>query len=100
MTLSTASGQPCKNCHPKKGRLQRIVEGWGNYIFPDKEIETIAKVRALKCATCDFNKDILDNDITGFLKPLGVVIPVCLKCYCPIEAKTRSITDKCEINRW
>lgn len=100
MTSLTESGQPCRNCNPKKGKLQRIVEGWGNYLFPDKEIETMAKFRALRCATCDFNKDMLDNEITGILKPLGAMIPVCMKCYCPINAKTRSVDEQCEINRW
>ncbi len=100
MTLSKISGQPCKNCGNGKGKLQRIIEGWKNYIFPDPQIELKAKYRALRCASCDFNRDILDNEITGFLKPLGLMIPVCTKCWCPIEAKTRSMDAECEINRW
>ena len=83
MTSLKASGQPCKSCEPKKGKLQRIIEGWGNYLFPDKEIEAIAKFRALKCAICDFNK-----------------LEICSKCACPIPMKTRSMDEKCEINRW
>ena len=101
MTSLTTSEQPCNTCGGnKKGRLQRIVEGWKNYIFPNKEVETIAKVRALRCATCDFNKDMLDSALPDILKPKDVTISVCTKCYCPIAQKTRSMDSECEINRW
>ena len=83
MTSLEKSEQPCKSCTSNKGKLQRIIEGWGNYLFPDKGIEAMAKLRALKCATCDFN-----------------ILEVCTKCICPIPAKTRSVDSKCEINRW
>lgn len=101
MTLYQTSEQPCNTCgNAKKGRLQRIVEGWENYVFPDPEVEKVAKVRALRCATCDFNKDMLDSALPDILKPKGMTISVCTKCYCPIAQKTRSMDSKCEINRW
>ena len=101
MTSEPASEQPCNTCgNNSKGRLQRIIEGWKNYVFRDPEVEKVAKYRALRCATCDFNKDMIDNEITGILKPLGVTIQACTKCYCPIAQKTRSMDSKCEINRW
>ena len=84
MTLSTTSEQPCKSCGGNKGKLQKIIEGWKNYIFPNEKVERIAKARALRCATCDFN-----------------ILEMCMKCGgCPIAMKTRSMDSKCEINRW
>lgn len=101
MTSQKTSDQPCASCEGnKKGRLQRIVEGWGNWIFPNKEVESIAKLRALRCATCDFNKDMLDSSLPDILKPKGLSISVCTKCYCPIAQKTRSMDSECEIGKW
>lgn len=68
----------CEACG-KNGALGSIIEGWGNYIFPNKEVENLAKVRALICATCKSNK-----------------LNVCTECLCPIPAKTRSTQEKCD----
>lgn len=101
MISEKTSDQPCVSCGSnKKGRLQRIIEGWGNWIFPNEEVENIAKYRALRCAACDFNKDMLDSSLPEILKPKGIVISACTKCYCPIAQKTRSIDETCPINRW
>jgi len=84
MTSEKTSGQGCSSCVNSKGPLQRIIEGWGNYLFPNPEVEKIAKVRALRCATCDFNK-----------------FEICTKCVgCPVAAKTRSMDEECPIGRW
>lgn len=101
MMSEIISGQPCNTCGGNsKGKLQKIIEGWGSYLFPDPEVEKVAKVRALRCATCDFNKDMLDSVLPDILKPKGVTISVCTKCYCPIAQKTRSMDETCPINRW
>ena len=100
MTSEQTSEPSCANCVNSKGPLQRIIEGWGNWIFPDKEVEKIAKVRALRCATCDFNKDMLDSALPDILKPKGIIISACTKCYCPIAQKTRSMDEECPIGRW
>jgi hypothetical protein len=63
--------------------FKEIIEGWGNYIFPDPEVEKIAKERALICSECPNNK-------------LGI----CSECGCPLISKTRSINSKCPINKW
>jgi len=84
MTLENQSEQPCSVCDGnKKGKLGRIIEGWENYIFPDEEVEKLAKYRALRCASCDFNK-----------------LEMCSKCNCPIPLKTRSTEEECPIGRW
>lgn len=70
----------CAACQ-KKGRLSSIVQGWGNYLFPDPEVEKIAKIRALTCATCPSNK-----------------LNICTECTCPIPMKTRSMQENC--HKW
>ena len=101
MTSEKKSDQSCSSCgNNSKSRVQRIIEGWDNYLFPDPEVEAKAKVRALRCATCDFNKDMLDTVLPDILKPKGITISACTKCYCPIAQKTRSMDEECPINRW
>ena len=101
MTSEKISATPCNTCSGNnKGKLGRIVEGWRYSIFKDPEVEKVATQRALRCATCDFNKDMLDSDLEELSNPLGISIPVCTKCYCPISAKTRSPEETCPIRRW
>jgi|LakMenEpi03Aug12_release.lakeMendotaPanAssembly.Ray.scaffolds.fasta_scaffold753671_2 hypothetical protein len=85
-----------------------IVEGWGNYIFPNKKVEYIAKSRALICAECPLN-------VLGICSPLKkgkVVKDFTYKnklrkegdeyagCGCPIATKTRSLTSKCPLGKF
>ena len=84
MTLENQSEQPCSACDgKKKSKFRKIIDGWENYIFPDPEVEKVAKYRALRCATCDFNK-----------------MEICSKCNCPIIAATRSMDHDGTIGRW
>ena len=69
----------CESCGNKKGALGSIIEGWGNYLFPSKEVENLATVRALICATCPSNK-----------------LNICIECTCPIPMKTRSTQETCD----
>jgi hypothetical protein len=64
-------------------KLNNIIEGWKNVIFPNKEVEKIAYERAIICANCDKNK-----------------LNICSECGCPLVAKLRSINEKCPINKW
>lgn len=70
----------CKAC---KSKLQRIVDGWANLIFPTPETEATAKERAKLCASCSKNK-----------------FNVCILCGCPLSAKTRSPEEKCDRGLW
>lgn len=74
----------CEACNESQGKnkWQSIMEGWGNYLFPNQEVEKIAKTRALICSACKFNMLGMCTDCTG--------IP------CPISTKTRSMQEKCE----
>jgi hypothetical protein len=70
-------------CCGKKSKVERIIEGWGNYIFRTPETESIAQRRASICAVCNENQK-----------------EWCFKCACYIPAKTRSIAEKCPKNLW
>ena len=66
------------------GRLEEIYNGWKNYIFPNKEMEELAKKRAAICVDCPKLKS---NNI-------------CSVCGCYIPAKTRSKTSRCPLSKW
>jgi hypothetical protein len=66
-----------------KNKAERIIEGWGNYVFKTPEIEKMALRRVEICAVCQQNKN-----------------EWCIICKCFIPAKTRSITEKCPSELW
>lgn len=79
--------------------LKEIIGGWKNYYFENKEVEAIAKSRAVVCSTCPHAKhsefiDIIDN------KPEAMKGLVCDVCNCPLSKKTRSLTSKCDLSKW
>lgn len=64
-------------------KLEKIIEGWKNVIFPSLEVKKIAIERANICSSCEYNK-----------------LEICSKCGCPLVAKIRSLKDNCPINKW
>lgn len=64
--------------------FSEIVNGWGNYIFKNKEVEIIAKERLTLCCDCD-----------GMAKNA-----TCNFCGCYIPAKVRSINSTCPKKKW
>ena len=80
-------------------KLSNIINGWVNYVFPKKEVETLAKVRAKICAKCteakEGNYEILKD---GELKEIQGMM--CGLCKCPLSTKLRSEQEKCPIDKW
>jgi hypothetical protein len=73
----------CENC---KSQVQRIIEGFGNYVFRTPETEAKAKRRAEICAVClQINK--VKNEF-------------CPECKCFIPAKIRSMSEECPLKLW
>lgn len=66
-----------------KTRFERIIEGWANLTFKNKEVEQIAEHRAHVCAVCRQNNNNW-----------------CLICKCYIPAKVRSRTEQCPEKLW
>lgn len=71
----------CKDC--EKPKYWKILNGWRNYMFPNKHTEQVAKERAAVCAGCTSN-----------------VVHVCKECICPLAALTRSMESKCKLEKW
>jgi hypothetical protein len=73
-------------CDCKKSRVERIIEGFGNYVFRTPETERIASERAKICAVClEINK--VNNEF-------------CPECHCFIPAKIRSMAEECPKKLW
>ncbi len=66
-----------------KQKVSEIFNGWKNVVFPNEHVEQIAKARASICGTCEHN-----------------VKSRCMKCGCPLIAKTRSMKSNCPLNKW
>lgn len=65
------------------GKFQNIVEGYGNLISSNPEIEKLAHERMKICDGCDENWNLW-----------------CKKCNCYIPAKARSRVEVCSLDLW
>ncbi len=70
-------------------RFQKIVDGYSNLVksklgLSSEKDEEIFEARRTICNACE-HKSALDR---------------CLKCGCPLAAKTRSLIDKCPEGHW
>lgn len=66
---------------------KEILSGWRNLLFTDEEVEKIAKERLDICNSCP-SKCKLGG------------IEICKECYCPIQAKSRSLESNCPKDLW
>ena len=64
-------------------KIKEIFNGWKNVVFPNPQVEQIAKARAAICSKCEFN-----------------VRSRCKKCGCPLIAKTRAMQSHCPLKKW
>ena len=81
-------------------RFKAIVQGFKNYVFPDKEIEKVALQRAAICAACPFAvetklKQLLPDDTIKEIDGLK-----CSDCGCILSAKLRQVFESCPQNKW
>jgi len=81
-------------------RLKAIVQGFKNYVFPNKEIEEIAIKRATICATCPaavetMMKQLLPDDSIKEITGLK-----CSDCGCILSAKVRQVFESCPQKKW
>lgn len=80
-------------------KLNSILTGWKNYIFENKEIESMAKARAIECAKCE-------NAVWGLVPQMfedeieEIKGLKCDWCECPLSAKLRSPTEVCPLDKW
>jgi hypothetical protein len=84
-------------------KLKSILEGWTNYAFESKEIESMAKARASQCANCELAvyglvASLVDDEIKEIK---GLVCNGCeTNIKCPLSAKLRSPNEYCPLNLW
>lgn len=72
-------------------KAREIFDGWKNVIFPNKEIERLAKGRMLICNTCEHN--------SKFHSTIRPDIH-CVACGCPLISKTKSPHSFCPKGKW
>jgi len=65
-------------------RLSEIFKGWKNYVFPNPNVEELAKERMEICVGCD---DLTDRNY-------------CELCGCYMPAKVRSPKSRCKGKKW
>lgn len=66
--------------------LQEIYNGWKYYIFPNAEVEEIAKKRIAIC---------VENKCGKFTTK-----KICKVCGCYMPAKVRSLQSQCPLKKW
>jgi len=67
--------------------LKHIINGWGNVIIKDKEVEELAENRLKSCSDCPKKIQMFNVDCCGL-------------CHCPLLAKIRSIETTCPLGKW
>lgn len=82
-------------------KLQHIINGWANLVFPNPEVEVLAKERAVICANCPLaemvggiHTIVVDN------RTVEVRGLKCTSCGCPISAKIREVNEYCPLRKW
>ena len=80
-------------------KLNNILQGWKNYAFESKEIESMAKARAVECAKCELAvyglvSSLVDDRIED-IKGLK-----CSMCDCPLSGLLRAPDEKCKLDKW
>lgn len=80
-------------------KLHNILNGFKNYIFEDKAVESLAKARAIECAKCPKAVwgmiPMMFEDEIEEIKGLK-----CDWCECPLSTKLRSVDEKCPMEKW
>lgn len=66
--------------------LSEIYNGWKNYVFPNPQIEELAKKRIAVC---------VENKCGKYTKK-----DTCKICGCFMPAKVRSIKSTCALKKW
>lgn len=79
--------------------IKNIINGWQNFILKSEVTEQLASDRALECIGCEHAKK---RKLIAFIKDDFKEIEgyICNLCKCPLSAKIRSISEKCDIDKW
>ena len=80
-------------------KLNRIIQGWTNYIWESHDIRLMAEQRAVECSGCE---NALYGKVLSFLDDDVKEIEgmYCGLCDCPLSTLLRSPESQCKINLW
>ncbi len=81
-------------------KLIRILDGWSNYLFNNKQAEQIAKMRAGICSGCPF---AVHGSYEKLMPDYSIKEAQGMKCdicECPLSTKLRSIDETCPKSKW
>lgn len=81
-------------------KLNRIIEGWKNYLFTDPKVETLAKSRVKICAVCPSSVYGTYEKLMNDYSLIEVKGMKCAECGCPLSTKLRSADEKCPKGLW
>lgn len=89
----------CLSCEKAKqallkasNKVSSIVEGYTNLIIPDTEIEVLASKRLEICSQCPSRLPLVKIKEKQYY--------ICKECNCPLDAKTRSTGEQCNLKKW
>jgi hypothetical protein len=72
----------------------KIIDGVKNNLFKKEHVEIIATKRLNVCKSCE------EFDGNGKTCLMPGTQPCCGLCGCSLAFKTRSLSSKCDINKW
>jgi len=84
----------------RPSKIQRILQGWGNYLFPDAAAEAAAKSRARICASCPAAVYGTYEQLMPDYSLKEVEGMKCWVCGCPLSTKLRSLEETCPQKKW
>jgi len=70
-----------------KKKIRNIINGWKNTLITNDYVEDISKYRLTICNECPKKQNMIGVDVCG-------------ECHCPLISKTRSLEEKCPLNKW
>lgn len=89
----------CLSCEKAKQALinaskkaANIAEGYKNLLVSTSEIEEMASKRMVICNPCPSKLPLV--------KIKNVQYFICKECNCPLDAKTRSTGEQCDLKKW
>jgi len=73
---------------------KNIIEGIKNNTFKKEDVEHIANARMVICSGCDNIDRVGDKCFAPKTQPC------CALCGCKLAWKIRSLSEKCDIDKW
>jgi hypothetical protein len=73
-------------------KAANIAEGYKNLLVTNSEIEELASNRLKICSPCSSKLPLVKIKDKQYY--------ICKECNCPLDAKTRSTGEQCDLKKW